>query len=266
MSSIVRPTPAQTTRRLIVLAAAVFAVVVGQAQVLMGWGQSPAEFSADSDETLRVAGYAFSIWGLIYLGLLAYAVRQVLPQTGESELIHRFGWPSVAALLGIGWWVIAAAFDWEAATVVLIFASLAVLLVPLLASAHAIRALDRKDRDRWLVVWPLALLAGWLTVAAPLNLLTVATGDGALPAALSPTAWAMLAIAAAAFVAVGVTFRLRTLAYALPIAWGLLGAFVAEQERNGVLAYFALAMAVAVLVAAIILTFRLRPGIERAAS
>ncbi|MBW8303860.1 MAG: hypothetical protein K0M78_07945, partial [Brevundimonas sp.] len=158
MSSIVRPTSAQMTRRIIVLATAVFAIVIAQAQILMGWGQSPAEFSADSDETLRVAGYAFSIWGLIYLGLLVYAVRQALPQTGESLLIHRFGWPSVAAFLGIGWWIVAAAFDWEWATVVLIFASLAVLLVPLILNAGAIRALGRTERDRWMTVWPLALL------------------------------------------------------------------------------------------------------------
>ncbi len=264
MSSIIRPNPAQMTRRMIVLATAVFAVVIGQAQILMGWGQSPAEFAADSDETLRVAGYAFSIWGVIYLGLLVYAVRQALPQTGESLLIHRFGWPSAAAFLGIGWWIVAAAFDWETATIVLIFASLAMLLVPLLLNAGAIRALARSDRDRWMVVWPLALLAGWLTVAAPLNLLTVVTGNEALPAMLSPTVWAMLAIVGVGLVAVGVTWRLRTLAYALPIAWGLLGAFVAEQERNGVLAYFALVVAVAVLVAAVILSFRLRSGVERA--
>ena len=265
MSSIVRPTPAQMTRRIIVLATAVFAIVIAQAQILMGWGQSPAEFSADSDETLRVAGYAFSIWGLIYLGIIVYAVRQALPQTGESLLIHRFGWPSVVAFLGIGWWVVAAAFDWEAATVVLIFGSLAAVLAPMIINAREIRALGRTDRDRMMVVWPLALLAGWLTVAAPLNLLTVLTGNDALPTMISPTAWAMLAIVAAALAGLGVSMVTRTLAYALPIAWGLLGAFVAEQERNGPLAYFALAAAVAVLIGAVVLTFRLRPGVERSA-
>ena len=265
MSSILRPTPAQTTRRLIVLASAIFAVVVAYGQMALGWGQTPQEFSADSDETLRVAGYAFSIWGLIYLGLLVYAVRQALPQTGESLLIHRLGWPSAAGFLGIGWWIVAAAFDWEWATVVLIFGSLFVLLVPLMGNAGAIRALGRSERDRWMVVWPLALLAGWLTVAAPVNLLTIVTGDEALPTVLSPTVWAMLAVVAVALAALGVTVKLRMLAYALPIAWGLLGVFVAEQARNAPLAYVALAAAVAVLVGAVILTFRLRPGIERAA-
>ena len=261
--SIIRPTSTQMTRRLVVLASTVFAVVIGQTQVLLGWGQSPAEFSADSDTTLRVAGYAFAIWGVIYLWLLVYAVRQALPQTGESDILHRLGWPSVAALLGIGWWVVAAAFDWEMATIILIFAALAAVLVPLLVNAGAIRALPRGDRDRWMTVWPLALLAGWLTVAAPLNLITVATGNEALPAMLSPTVWAVLAIALVAAVALGVTLRLRTLAYGLPIAWGLLGAFVAEQARNPLLAYVALAASIAVLVGAIILTFRLRSGVER---
>ena len=261
--SIVRPTSGQMTRRLIVLAAVIFAVVIGQTQVLLQWGQSPAEFAADSDATLKVAGYAFAIWGVIYLWLVVYAVRQVLPGTGESLLIHRLGWPSVGALLGISWWVVAAAFDWEIATIVLIFGSLGVILIPLLANAGAIRALPRGDRDRWMTVWPLAMLAGWLTVASPVNLITVATGNGWLPEALSPTTWAVLAVVVVAVVALVVTQRLRTLAYGLPIAWGLLGAFVAEQARNPLLAYVALAAAVAVLLGVIILTFRLRAGVER---
>lgn len=264
--SIDRPTSAQMTRRLLVLAATVFAVVIGQTQVLLGWGQSPAEFSADSDATLRVAGYAFAIWGVIYLWLIIYAVRQVLPQTGESLLIHRLGWPSVAALLGIGWWVVAAAFDWELATIILIFGALGAVLIPLLLNAGAIRTLPRSDRDRWMTVWPLAMLAGWLTVAAPVNLITVVTGNDALPSGLSPTVWAIVAILVVAAVALGVTHRLRTLAYSLPIAWGLLGAFVAEQERNPMLAYVALAAAVTVLVGAIVLAFRLRAGVERPAT
>lgn len=266
MNSVIRPTPSQSIRRLLVLGSAIFAVVVGQSQVLMGWGQTPAEFAADSDATLKVAGYAFAIWGVIYLGLVAYAIRQALPQTGESPLLRQFGWPSVVALLAIGWWVVAAAFDWEAATVILIFGALGALIVPLIRNAGAIRTLGRGDRDRWLTMWPLAMLAGWLTVAAPLNLLTVITGNDALPTMLSPTVWAGLAIVTVTLAALVMTQKLRTLAYALPIAWGLLGAFVAEQERNLPLAYIALAAGVAVLVGAVVLTFGLRPGVEKAST
>ncbi len=263
MSAIERPTPRQRTRRLVVLAAAVFAVLVPIVQRLGGFGLSQAEFAAEGNQTLQVAGYAFSIWGLIYLGLLAYTVRQVLPQTGESVLIHRMGWPSVVAFFGIGMWIIAAALNLKAASVVIIFASLLALLVPLLANARAIRTTGVMDRDRWFLIWPLAALAGWLTVAAPLNLITTATAFDALPAFLSPTGWAIAAIVVVVLVAVEATLYLRTLAYSLPIAWGLVGAFVAEQARNPLLGFTALGAAFLLVVAAVILVFGLKRGVER---
>jgi hypothetical protein len=241
-----------------------FAVVAGQLQQFGDLGQTPAQFSADSDATLRVVGWAFAIWGPIYLGLIAYSVRQVLPQTGESDMIRRFGWPSVLAFLGIGSWIVAAAVDAEIATIVLIFGSLIVLLIPLLSNTGLIRSLGRWDRDRWLVAWPLGALAGWLTIASPVNLLTVATGNGDLPAALAPTAWALLAIAGVAAFALFVTWRTRLLAYPLPVAWGLVGVFVAEQDKgNATLSSGALAASVVVLVGALWITFGLRRGAHR---
>ena len=264
MSAIERPTPAQRTRRLVVLAAAVFAVVVPVVQNVGDLGLSQAEFAAGGNQTLQVAGYAFSIWGLIYLGLLTYAARQALPQTGESVLINRMGWPSAVALFGIGMWIIAAALNLKAASVIIIFASLLALLVPLLAVARTIRSTSLTSRDRWFLIWPLAALAGWLTIASPLNLITTATAFDALPAFLSPTGWAIAAVVAVVAVGAAVTASLRTLAYPLPIAWGLVGAFVAEQERNPVLGFAALGAAFLMVVAAVVLVFSLKHGVERA--
>ena len=169
------------------------------------------------------------------------------------------GGPAVGALLGIGWWVVAAALDAETTTIILIFASLLVILIPLLLKARQIRALKPKDPELWLTAWPLMLLAGWLTIAAPVNLLTVVTGNQALPDGLPPTSWAILAVGLVTLTALLVTARLRQIAYALPIAWGLLAVFVAEHPRNALLAYVALTASVTVLVAAVILSFRLQP-------
>lgn len=263
MSSILRPTPAQSTRRLIVLIAALFAVAVPAIQAVMGLGLSQREFAADGNSTLRVAGYAFSIWSLIYLGLVAYAVRQALPSTGESRLITGLGWPSAAAFVGIGAWIVAAAGDAKIASVVIIFASLLALLIPFIVLAPHVRLLGLADRDRWLTAWPLAALTGWLTVAAPLNLITVATAYEALPPALSPDGWAMVAIAAVVGVAVLVSIRLRLLAYPLPIAWGLAGAFVAERDVAPGVAWAALAGAGVVLVVGFMLAVTANARIER---
>lgn len=265
MTEIVRPTPAQKQRRLIVLALAVLSVVVAYVQMGFGIGQTPEQFAADSDATLRVAGYAFAIWGLIYTSLIIYAVRQALPATGESRLINKFGWPSALAFAGIGLWIIASAMDWEGATVGLIFMALLALMIPMAQEAPTIRALPLKHRDRWMVVWPLALLGGWLTVASPLNLITVLTGNGDLPAMLSPTVWAMIAIAAAGLVTLAMSAALRTVAWSIPVAWGLVGAFVAEHERNPPLAMVAVGAAVAVLVGAVLLSLAFRRRVERPA-
>lgn len=263
MTEIARPTPAQRTRRLIVLATAVLAVIVAYGQMAFGIGQAPEQFAADSDATLRVAGYAFAIWGVIYAGLIVYSVRQALPATGESRLINRLGWPSALAFAGIGLWIVASAMDWEGATVGLIFMALLALLIPMAQEATTIRALPLKHRDRWMVVWPLALLGGWLTVASPLNLITVLTGNGDLPAILSPTVWAMSAIVASGLVTLAMSAALRTVAWSIPVAWGLVGAFVAEQERNPPLAMVAVGAAVAVLVGAVLLSLAFRRRVER---
>lgn len=263
MSSIVRPTPAQRTRRFIVLIAALFAPVVGYGQMLLGLGQTPEAFAADGDQTLRVAGYAFSIWALLYGWLIVYGIWQVLPRTGESDLLSRLGWPSAAAMVGTGLWVIASAADWKAATVVIIVLSALALIAPMLMSTQLIRRAPMRDSDRWLIAWPLGMLAGWLTIAAAVNLLTVATATDSLPPMLTPTLWAIAAVAVVVVIALVVTWRLRLMAYPLPIAWGLLGVFVAELDRNTLLAFTALIAALAVLIVALILVFQLRRDIAR---
>ncbi len=245
-------------RRILILVAVIFAIVSGYAQMAFDIGQTPSEFSADSDETLRVAGWAFSIWGVIYLGLLIYAVWQVWPRTRETPLLERMGWPSFAAAAGIGAWIWASAADWELATIILIVGSAVVLIAPLCSPELRASA----GRERCLIGWPLGLLAGWLTIASSVNILTVLTGNGQLPEALSPTAWAIAALLMVAAITVAVTWRSRLLAYPIPVVWGLIGAFGAEQARNPTLAFTAIGLAIALAIISVVLVLRLRraPG------
>lgn len=221
-------------RKLLVLTAAVFAVIVGQANGSGAWGQSPGEFAADSDEHLRVAGWAFAIWGPIYAGLLAFAVWQVLKRS-DGPVTSVLGWPAAVALSGIGLWIIAAAYDAEPLTAVLIIGSALALILPMWVTAGRVRGAT--GLHRWLGVWPLAALAGWLTVASPVNVVTVLSGNGDLPG--PPLAWTLGAVAAVTACALAVSRRIASAAYALPIAWGLVGVAAAEWSRNPVLAWTA---------------------------
>lgn len=244
-------------RRILILIAAFAAPLVGYGQMTLGWGMSPAEFSAQGDQTLRVAGYAFSIWGVIYAWLLAYGVYQALPATRESEASRRLAWPSLFALTGTALWVAASAADAEWLTVAIIATSLLVILIPLVTHAGALAAEPLKRRA--LIVWPLSMLAGWLTIASLVNLLTVLTSQGLLaPDNAQPVA--LIAVVVAVAAALGVTARTRVWTYPVPIAWGLVGVFVAERaQANDVLAFAALGAAVLVVIGATLLLARQAP-------
>ena len=67
-------------RQILVLIAVIATIVVnGLANALPINGQGTGEISDRFDVYFVPAGYVFSIWGLIYVGLVAYAVYQATP-------------------------------------------------------------------------------------------------------------------------------------------------------------------------------------------
>ena len=55
-------------------------------------GRTTGEISDAFPNLFAPAGYVFSIWGLIYLGLLAFAVYQLTPSGRQSRAVARVGW------------------------------------------------------------------------------------------------------------------------------------------------------------------------------
>ncbi|HEX7433051.1 MAG TPA: hypothetical protein VF326_05295, partial [Anaerolineaceae bacterium] len=50
------------------------------------------------------AGYVFAIWGLIYLGLIAFAIFQALPSQRENPRLRATGWwISLGGLANSAW-------------------------------------------------------------------------------------------------------------------------------------------------------------------
>lgn len=229
-------------RRILIPAAVAFAILVPAIQGGLNLGLSAAEFADDGNETLRAAGYAFSIWSVIYAGLVAYAVWQALPRNRDDAGLAAIAGPSIVAILGCGLWIIASSLDLKWASVGIIVVSAAALTAGLWRWAPA--AADLKSRlFAW---WPLSLLAGWLTIASAINILTVLTAVGALDGVAKAAAFGGIVVVLIAALAVARTGRLW--AYGVPIAWGLAAVWVAE--RGGKPDVAAVALAAAVLVAA----------------
>src|SRR5512135_1414627 len=55
-------------------------------------GLNTAEISDRFDVYFVPAGYVFAIWGLIYLGLIAFAIFQALPSQRENPRLRAAGW------------------------------------------------------------------------------------------------------------------------------------------------------------------------------
>jgi len=221
-------------------AAVVFAILVPGVQSFADVGLSASEFASAGNQTLRAAGYAFSIWGLIYAGLAGYAVWQALARNRDDRDLDRIAPAALVAILCCGLWIGAAALDLKWPSVGIITVAAVALTAGLGRTAP--RAPDLKDS--LLVWWPLSLLAGWLTIATALNILTVLTAVGALEDLR--TGAAFLGIVGVATVALLVLRTGRLPVYGAPIAWGLVAVWFAEKsEKPGIAA---LAMAAAVLV------------------
>ena len=246
-------------RRLAVVSAVVFAILVPAVQALTGWGQSAAEFSADGNDTLRAAGYAFSIWSVIYAGLVVYAVYQVLPRRAEPALLEAVGWPSVIATFGCGLWIVASAADLDWASVVIILTAAGAATFGLARARSA--GLGQSGWPHRLVIWPIGLLAGWLTAAAALNILTVLTAEGLIGPESARIA-ALAGVAGVTAAALLSALAVRVLTYGLAVSWGLVAVAVAELEPKPDVALAAIAAAALVLGVTVILAVRRPRGLR----
>jgi len=188
---------------------------------------------------LRAASYAYAVWGLLYAACMAYGVYQAWPRRqGDTVLMRRLGWPSALAFACCTAWVVAAQMDLKLLTLPIIVIAAAALIAPLIGAGSA--PARATGRERWLVVWPLAALAGWLTIAGAVNLATVLAATDSLGPPLTQTQWALAILAGTGLIAVAVTLRTRLPAYALTFGWGLAAVAVAEWTHHTVLAWAAL--------------------------
>lgn len=179
------------------------------------------------------AGYAFSLWGLIYLWLIVMAGFG-LWRRREDAAWDATRWPLIASLaIGAIWLAVAVASPIWAT--VLIWAMLAAALVALLRTP---------DRDAWLLRAPVGLYAGWLTAASCVSLGTVLTGWAVPP--LGPTGWAVACLALALAIGAAILRARPSLTYGAAIVWALVA--VTARDGAGVAGLFAAGAAIAVAV------------------
>ena len=216
------------------------------------FGPTNGEVSDRYPTLLVAAGYAFSIWGLIFLVDLIYAVWQFTGTRRRDRALTLAAMPAAAGFLFTTVWMPLFSLGLFWACLVVIFGALACMAVAL---RNIVRH-GRADTHRWAHL-ALGLHTGWLSLAAFLNLAQVVVANGMLPTDRM-LGWSLVVFAAAAATVWLLNRALHGhLPYVAAVVWGLVAVYVKQSGSAlpgaDVMAWAALALAVALVMQTVML-------------
>ena len=221
---------------------------------------------SDSYPTLVVAaGYAFSIWGLIFLLDVAFGFWQLSSRRRTNGTLADTRLPAALGFALTALWmpVFSNQLFWLA--LLIIWAALACLLVCALRLSRDPRP---EPGQRWFAWLPLSLHAGWLSLAAILNTAQLIVAHGLLPTG-NMLAWSLVLLVIAALMLLALNQRMRgNLAYAAAALWALVAVYMKQSTSDlpgaGTAAWAAIAIALVLAAQTLWLRMRARPSLSAA--
>lgn len=206
--------------RLLVLLAALAMPGVAWLSQRGAFGPTNGEVSDRYPTLLVAAGYAFSIWGVIFLLDVAYGVAQATGRRREDPALGRAApWALVGFAATAAWMPLFSAGQFALCIGVIALATLGVVRAALLA---------RDARATPVARVALGLHGGWLTLASLLNLAQALVAWRVLaPDRMAGPSLVLLAVTTVLLLAVNT--RLRSLPYAAAAAWGLVATYVKQS-------------------------------------
>lgn len=184
-------------------------------------GLTTAEISDSFQIYFVPAGYVFSIWGLIYIGMIAFAIYQALPaQQDNPRLAGARGWFILSNLANVSW-----LFLWHYQQFPLTLLAMGTMLVSLGAfylqlrpGRTAVPAIER------LAVNALAsVYLSWITVATVANVAAVLDWVNWGQFGLSDATWMVILLVVVALQAWAMSLREQDSAYLAVLLWALAG-------------------------------------------
>lgn len=184
---------------------------------------------SDSFEVYFVpAGYVFSIWGVIYLFLIAFTVYQALPAQRENPRLRRIGYAYLVSCAANSVWLLFWHYQQFWLTLVTMLILLGSLIFIYLRLGIGQTATARLER--WTVDTTFSVYLGWITVA------TVANGTSLLDYlgwggwGIAPAVWAVIMLVVATGVALAMSLTRGDVAYIAVIVWAFIGIAVSQAD------------------------------------
>jgi hypothetical protein len=232
------------------------------AMPIVSWFSQSGAFGPDngtiSDRypTLLVAaGYAFAVWGLIFLLDVVFGVWQLRPRQRDNAAVDRIRPAAIAGFLLTAAWMPIFSLQLFWLALLVIWASLGcVLYCAIVLSSHEP---PRPGERAW--AWlPLSLHAGWLTLAAFLNTAQVIVAYAWLPTD-DMLSWSRWLLAAAATLLLAANWRMRGNWADVAVAvWGMVAVYQKQSASTLPGASTAAWIAAGIAIAALVQTLWLR--------
>lgn len=215
--------------RLLVLLTALAMPVVGWLSNNGTFGPDNGTISDQYPTLLVAAGYAFAIWGLIFLLDVIYAAWQLTGARKTDDTLSRVApWAAAGFALTTLWMPLFSMGQFWLCLLV-IFGATACLIRCAMILSH-----DRTPQEgQWMWAWlPLSMHAGWLSLAAFLNLAQVVVAYE-LASTTNMLPWSLVIFALAALMLLMVNLRMRgNIDYVIAALWALVAVYVKQSDSG----------------------------------
>ncbi|APQ16035.1 hypothetical protein [Maribacter hydrothermalis] len=207
------------------------------------------KISGELNSLFTPSGYAFSIWGFIYLFLLAFIVyqgRSLFVKVREDDFVLKTGWWFVISCVFNCAWIFAWLYGYTGLSCIIIFLQLFSLLKIVM-----INSMELNDEPISVIAflwWPFVLYSGWVTVASIACVSSYLTKVGWDGFGISEVTWTIFMITIATIINLIVTWTRNMREFALVGAWALIAIAHANNESNNVILVYVAGIAAGVLI------------------
>ncbi|TKH44613.1 hypothetical protein C1I60_09050 [Paenibacillus terrae] len=201
-------------------------------------GRSTAAVSNMYPTLLTPAGYAFSIWSVIYLLLGCFVVYQATSAGQNKTSVQSIGIFFILSCIFNIIWI----FLWQYVYVELCVIVIILYLLSLAVVYVRTRTPQPTLGEMWFVKLPFSLNLGWVTVATIINITVALKKNEWSGWGISDTTWAIIILVVGTVLAIMVSFPYRDSIYPLVFVWAYVAIAIEHPSNENVrLAAFILA-------------------------
>ncbi|HEU4745481.1 MAG TPA: hypothetical protein VFS61_09605, partial [Anaerolineales bacterium] len=184
-------------------------------------GQSTGEISDRFQVYFVPAGYVFSIWGIIFLGWIAFTVFQFQPSQKESPRLRRLGYLFALSNLANAAWLFCWHYNLFGLSVLVMLALLGLLIASYLRLN--VNRSPVSPVEYWSVDVLFSVYLGWITVATVANITDWLYFVGWDGFGISDPVWAVIMLGVASLLGLGMAITRRDVGYLAVLIWAFIG-------------------------------------------